>query len=51
MWKKLTRLQLVIRRLSKPLVGIMQQIEKVMHGLCVAQQMLVQDRMNKELIA
>lgn len=33
LWKKMMRLQLVIRKLSKPLVGIKQQIEKARSAL------------------
>ncbi|XP_058740946.1 uncharacterized protein LOC131613279 [Vicia villosa] len=50
LWNKLMRMQHVIRRLSKPLIGIKRHIEKCRENLTKAQIVLRQDRINSQLI-
>ncbi|XP_058777112.1 uncharacterized protein LOC131651467 [Vicia villosa] len=49
-WKKLQRLQHVIRKLSRPYKGITQQIEKAKEHLKVDKTNIINDRMNMHLI-
>lgn len=49
-WKKLQRLQKVIKERSKPLFGIGKQLEKAIETLYQVQQNHVNDRMNADKI-
>lgn len=49
-WKKLQRLQHVIKNISKSYGGITQQLEKAREDLYASQTNLLQDRMNIQLI-
>lgn len=50
MWKKPYRLQSIIRNMTKPMKGIKDQVVYVRGKLNEAQQNLLQDRMNPNLI-
>lgn len=50
MWKKLLTLQPVMRKLSKPMIGIKNKIEKARSDLTEAQNLLVQNKMNIQKI-
>lgn len=50
MWKKLKRLQPVIKTLSKPLKGLIDQIANTRRDLSISQENLLSDRMNGDLI-
>ncbi|CAI8594807.1 unnamed protein product [Vicia faba] len=49
-WKKLLRLQPLIKKLSKPLTSINNTLKKSRQDLLEAQNKLMQDKMNKNLI-
>lgn len=50
LWKKLQRLQPIIKKLAKPLAGIRKQIEVSMENLEKAHQLLVEDKWNADKI-
>lgn len=50
LWKKLMRMQPIIRALSKPIVGVTNTLQKARSDLIQARERLVQDRLNTVLI-
>lgn len=51
LWKKLKRLQGVLYKLSKPLLSANQQVSQARDNLVVAQDSLIEDKMNSEKIS
>lgn len=50
LWRKLKRLQPILKRFSKPVNGVNRQLEKAINNLMEAHHNLSHDRMNIQLI-